>query len=68
MTQKFYKLKTDVIKSTNPMLSLFGLLCLSTNLTISEDVLTQLSPVVHYMFEECPAPKKLTKKKKGDIN
>lgn len=68
MSQKHYKLKPDVIRVSDPSLCLIALVFEATKITVTEELLKTFHPVTQFLFEECPAPKKLTKKKKGDIN
>jgi len=60
--KKWYKLKPDVLKTHDPMLTLLGLLFEFLNVKMEEKKLRTLSPVLQYLFEETNAPNALTKK------
>lgn len=66
---KWYKLKSDVLKTHDPMLTLIGLLFEALNVKMEEKKLKGLSPVIQYLFEETNAPEvKLTQPVKHGMN
>lgn len=65
-TKKWYKLKDEVAKSTDPEWIMIGLLCEVLGVRIQEDKLKQLPFTVQFLFEETDPPKKLTKTVESD--
>ena len=67
MAKKWYKIKTEVLKSNDPLVVLIALLFEALSVKVEDDKLRKLSPSVRFLFEETTAPK-LTKESKGVIN